>query len=94
MIATAPPPRAVAGAPPPRSANATANTNTAQRSTTWPASPLSPLSPMPDGGEGSDVSELLAACNAYVDNIVSENQRMRSKLLTCRQKLGPLPPSF
>ena len=23
-----------------------------------------------------------AACNAYVDNIVSENQRMRSKLLT------------
>jgi hypothetical protein len=40
-------------------------------------------SPPPgDGSEPSDVSELLAACNAYVDNIVSENQRMRSKLLT------------
>lgn len=39
-------------------------------------------------GEQGDVGELLAACNAYVDNIVSENQRMRSKLLSCRSKLG------
>ena len=46
-------------------------------------------SPLPlEGGEPGDVSDLLAACNAYVDNIVSENQRMRSKLLSCRTKLG------
>ena len=61
----------------------------------WPHSPLTPPSPTdttgsPIGGEGGDVSELLAACNAYVDNIVSENQRMRSKLLSCRSSLkGP-----
>lgn len=55
----------------------------------WSASPLTPPSPLPlEGGEPGDVSDLLAACNAYVDNIVSENQRMRSKLLSCRTKLG------
>ena len=56
-----------------------------------PPPPLTPGSPYGgDGGDGggSDVSELLAACNAYVDNIVSENQRMRSKLLSCRSKMS------
>ena len=46
-----------------------------------PPLPLSPLSTA-EGEPPGDISELLAACNAYVDNIVSENQRMRSKLLT------------
>ena len=64
----------------------------------WVASPLqlplTPASPLVDPSEAGDVSELLAACNAYVDNIVSENQRMRSKLLSCRTKLGaPSQPS-
>ena len=52
-----------------------------------PPLPLSPLSTA-EGEPPGDISELLAACNAYVDNIVSENQRMRSKLLSCRSKLG------
>ena len=52
------------------------------------AEPLSPLTPMTEGP--GDVSELLAACNVYVDNIVSENQKMRGKLLSCRSTLkGP-----
>ena len=52
-------------------------------------SPL-PLSLAPEAEPPGDISELLAACNAYVDNIVSENQRMRSKLLSCRSKMsGP-----
>ena len=37
----------------------------------WPATPMTPPSPLGGDGEPSDVSELLAACNAYVDNIVS-----------------------
>ena len=46
------------------------------------------------GEPPGDISDLLAACNAYVDNIVSENQRMRSKLLSCRSKLsGPTQAS-
>ena len=57
----------------------------------WSAAPLAPPSPLLDNVEGTgDVSDLLAACNAYVDNIVSENQRMRSKLLSCRSSIkGP-----
>ena len=39
------------------------------------------------GEQPTEVSDLLAACNAYVDNIVTENQRMRSKLLSCRNKI-------
>ena len=38
-------------------------------------------SPPGDGSEPSDVRSCWRR-NAYVDNIVSENQRMRSKLLT------------
>ena len=38
------------------------------------------------GESPGDVGELLAACNAYVDNIVTENQRMRSKLLSASRK--------
>ena len=58
-----------------------------------PPLPLSPLATA-DGEPPGDISELLAACNAYVDNIVSENQRMRSKLLSCRSKLsGPTQAS-
>lgn len=34
-----------------------------------------------------DVNQLLAACNAYVANIVSDNKRMRNKLLECKRKL-------
>ena len=50
---------------------------------------MTPTSPaLGDGTEPNDVTELLAACNAYVDNIVSENQRMRSKLLSCRSRLA------
>ncbi|KOO29951.1 clip-associating protein 1-like protein [Chrysochromulina tobinii] len=49
------------------------------------AMPRTPPSPgMPE--EAGDVVDLLAACNAYVDNIVAENQRMRSKLLSCRSR--------
>lgn len=39
-----------------------------------------------DEGVG-DVNQLLAACNAYVDNIVCDNQRMRRKLLGCKERL-------
>ena len=53
-------------------------------------SPL-PLSLAPEGEPPGDISELLAACNAYVDNIVSENQRMRSKLLSCRSRVSSGP---
>ncbi|KAL3912570.1 MAG: hypothetical protein SGPRY_008292, partial [Prymnesium sp.] len=38
----------------------------------WISSPRTPASPLIGEGEPSDVSELLAACNAYVDNIVRE----------------------
>ena len=48
-----------------------------------------PLTPDALNEGTGDVADLLAACNAYVDNIVSENQRMRSKLLSCRTKLAP-----
>ena len=52
------------------------------------------LSALSAGEPPGDISDLLAACNAYVDNIVSENQRMRSKLLSCRSKLsGPTQAS-
>jgi hypothetical protein len=39
-----------------------------------------------DEGVG-DVNQLLAACNAYVDHIVCDNQRMRNKLLSCKERL-------
>ena len=42
------------------------------------------------GGEahgGAVVSDLLAQCNAFVDNIVSDHRRMRSKLQSCRTRL-------
>jgi hypothetical protein len=35
----------------------------------------------------ADVNQLLAACNAYVDHIVCDNQRMRNKLLSCKERL-------
>ena len=39
------------------------------------------------------VNELLAACNAYVDNIVSENHQSRSTVLYSKHKLRAAPLS-
>lgn len=87
IMSTAPPgaPRSLASPPQPSHPLSTRGSAIGWAGAMPGAMPLTPPSPgMPE--EAGDVVDLLAACNAYVDNIVAENQRMRSKLLSCRSR--------